>query len=344
MNVIPVGILGATGTVGQKFIRLLEHHPRFQVHEVVASEFSKGKTYKEAISHKQQNYIPKDIENLIVKSTSDSLSSKVLFSSLDSSASEIETHYAKNGHIVISNSSTHRLSENVPLIIPEVNPQHLSLIESQPWPGAIITNPNCSTMFLTMALAPVHKAFGLDSIFVSTMQAISGAGYPGVPSYDMIGNVIPYIKNEEEKIEKETLKLLGNLKKNKIENANIAISSQCNRVSVIDGHTESISFFLKEKASINDVRQAMEEFQGLPQQHNFYSAPEHPIIFTEYEDRPQPLKDLFVENGMATIVGRLRNCNIFDYKMTVLGHNTIRGAAGAAILNAELLDFYNMLA
>jgi len=336
MKKIQVGILGATGTVGQKFIRLLENHPLFSVTELVASERSAGKTYTEAVGWKQETPIPTEVAQMTVKSLSAKLGSSLLFSGLDSSvAGEAETDYAAAGHTVLSNSSNHRMDANVPIIIPEINPDHFELVKHQQGPGAIITNSNCSTMFLAMVLAPLDRRFGVEAVQVTTMQAISGAGYPGVSSMDILGNVIPYIGNEEEKMEEETAKILGKLEDDHVDVHPMTISAQCNRVAVFDGHLEAISVRLSANTTAQEVRSTLMAFEGLPQQRSLPTAPRRPIVVMEQPDRPQPARDVWLENGMSAVVGRIRPCNVLDFKMIVLGHNTVRGAAGAAILNAE---------
>ncbi|TVR67262.1 MAG: aspartate-semialdehyde dehydrogenase [Spirochaetaceae bacterium] len=338
MEMIDVAVLGATGTVGQKFITLLDGHPWFRVREVVASSRSAGRPYRDAVRWLQDTPIPLAVADLPVRSLEEKLESTVLFSGLDSSvAGEAELDYAERGHVVISNSRNHRMDERVPLVIPEINQDHLQLLDRQPWPGAIVTNPNCSTMFLAMALAPLHRAFGVEAVQVSTMQAVSGAGYPGLPAMSIMGNVIPHIEGEEEKIETEPLKILGRLGEYGIVPAGMRIGAQCNRVPVVDGHTETVSVKLGSPASLDEVRSALESFRGLPQELNLPSAPLQPLWVFDAPDRPQPARDLPVEKGMATLVGRLRECPVLDYRMVLLGHNTIRGAAGAAILNAEAM-------
>jgi aspartate-semialdehyde dehydrogenase len=338
MEKIDVAILGATGTVGQKFILLLRSHPYFDVKEVVASERSAGKSYGEACRWKQDIPIPKNVAELTVKSTEDRLGSRILFSGLDSSvAGTVESKYAQAGHLVISNSSNHRMDPQVPLVIPEINPEHFQLIYSQPCKGAIVTNPNCSTIFLTMAIAPLHRQFGVQAVNVTTLQAISGAGYPGVSSVDILGNVVPFIGGEEDKIETEPLKILGNLAGDAIEPVEMKISAQCNRVPVFDGHTETLSIKLKSNPGLAEIRRALEGFSGLPQELGLPSAPEKPILVLDQPDRPQPVRDSWLEKGMATVVGRLRPCPVLGIKMVILGHNTVRGAAGAAVLNAETM-------
>lgn len=338
MSKISVAVLGATGTVGQKFISLLEGHPLFEVRELVASPRSAGKKYREAANWKQPQPIPADIAEQTVKSLDDSLDSPVLFSGLDASvAGEAETRFAEAGHMVISNSKNHRMDANVPIIIPEVNPEHFELLDAQSTKGKIVTNSNCSTMFLAMALAPLHKKYGVTKVQVTTMQAVSGGGYPGVPSLDIIGNVVPYIGGEEEKLEIEAGKILGTLSGDSITPADFTVSAQCTRVPVIDGHTEAVSFSLASNPSIDEIKATLSDFRGLPQEKNLPMAPAQPIIVTEDPDRPQPARDIMLDKGMATIVGRLRTCPIMGYKMVIMGHNTVRGAAGAAILNAETL-------
>ncbi len=336
VNSIPVGILGATGTVGQKFISLLQGHPYFRIAELVASERSAGKKYGEVVKWKQDIPVPDAVASMEIKSIDAPLSARILFSGLDSSvAGPAETRYAEAGHVVISNSKNHRMDPDVPLIIPEINPDHFEIVKRQKHSGAIITNSNCSTMFLAMALAPLHAAFGVEAVQVTTMQAISGAGYPGVASMDILGNVVPYIADEEEKMQSEPQKILGSLTADGIEPAPFVISAQCNRVAVFDGHTETVSIKFKNKPTIDEVKRVLAEFRGIPQQKGLPSAPMHPIIVTDQPDHPQPARDIWLERGMATVVGRIRPCPIFDVKMVILGHNTVRGAAGAAILNGE---------
>lgn len=338
MNKISVAILGATGTVGQKFITLLEGHPYFEVKEVVASPRSAGKLYQDACSWKQDNFIPSDVASLTVKSTDEKLESPLLFSGMDASvAGEIEEKYADAGHFIISNAKNHRMDPNVPIIIPEVNADHFELLKTQPWKGGIVTNSNCSTMFLAMVIAPLHKKYEIDYLHVTTMQAISGAGYPGVASMDIIGNVVPYIGGEEEKMEMEPQKILGSINGDVVKSADFKVSAQCNRVAVFDGHTESVSIKFKNAVTVEGVKEVLRNFKGIPQEKNLPFAPAQPIIVFEEADRPQPARDVWKEKGMSACVGRVRECTINDIRMTIMGHNTIRGAAGAAILNAETL-------
>ncbi|KAA3614675.1 MAG: aspartate-semialdehyde dehydrogenase [Calditrichaeota bacterium] len=335
---IAVAILGATGSVGQKFIQLLENHPWFEVKEVVASERSAGKKYPEAANWFLPGTIPENVAKLTVKTLDSSLESPLLFSGLDAKvAGEAEEHFAKLGHFVVSNSKNHRFDKDVPLLIPEVNADHLQLLDSQKYKGKIVTNPNCSTIGLVMALKPLLDSFGLEQLNVATMQAISGAGMPGLPSATILENVIPHIGGEEAKMEAEPLKILGNFKNGEIENLTLPISALCNRVPVIDGHTESVQVKLSKKASTDEIIQAWRNFTSEPQNLKLPFAPSNPIHYFDQPGYPQPRLHRNLENGMAVSIGGLRDCNLFDYKFTVLSHNTIRGAAGGAILNAELM-------
>ena len=338
-----VGILGATGVVGQRFIQLLENHPQFEVSALAASDRSQGKTYKEACTWRLPGEIPDRVKQIVVQPPAPPLDCDFVFSSLPGDvASDAEPKFALMGFPVISNSSPHRMAADVPLLIPEVNPEHVELIEAQRKNrgydrGFIVTNPNCSAIVIVMALAPLHKKFGVTSCVVTTMQALSGAGYPGVPSLDATDNVIPFIGGEEEKIEAETLKLLGRCNNGSIDAAEMKMSAQCNRVNVTDGHMASIRVKLARPASLDDIRQALASFTSEPQQLKLHSAPEKPIIVRNENDRPQPRLDRDSGNGMSVSVGRITSDNVLDYRFVALGHNTIRGAAGAAILNAELL-------
>ncbi len=336
---IPVGVLGATGSVGQKFIELLSNHPWFQVTEVAASERSSGKKYKEAVNWILSTPLPKDVAELTVKECEPVLKSKIVFSGLDSSvAGPIEEAFAKKGYVVVSNSKNHRMDKDVPLLVPEINADHLELIKSQNYNGGcIVTNPNCSTIGLVLALKPLEDNFGLESVNVVTMQALSGAGYPGVASLDTIDNVIPFISGEEPKLESEPLKILGKFSKDQIINNDIKISAQCNRVSVVDGHLECVQVKLKKKTSIEEIKQAWKNFSAEPQKLNLPTAPLKPIHYFEEEKYPQPRIHRNLDKGMATSVGRLREDPLFDYKFVVLSHNTNRGAAGGALLCAELM-------
>jgi aspartate-semialdehyde dehydrogenase len=338
INKIPVGILGATGSVGQKFIELISVHPWFEIAELAASERSAGKKYKDAVNWIQASQLPEHAANLIVKDCSQKLESKILFSGLDASvAGEIETQYAGQGHYVISNSRNHRFDSDVPLLIPEINPDHLELVKTQKYEGGIVTNPNCSTIGLVLALKPLYDKFGLEAVNVVTMQALSGAGYPGISSLDIIDNVIPFIGGEENKMETEPLKILGKLNGNSVEYSDFKISAQCNRVAVIDGHIETVQVKLKSETSVEEIKEVLKSFSALPQKLGLPSAPVHPIHYFEEDRYPQPRLHRGLDKMMAASIGRLRECPLFDYKFVVLSHNTVRGAAGGALLNAELM-------
>src|SRR5215471_18712037 len=345
---IPVGILGATGVVGQRFIQLLEGHPWFEVAWLAASDRSEGKKYEDAVRWRLKTPIPEHVRKMPVSPAGAEGAPRVIFAALDAGiARELEPKFAEAGCAVVSNSSAFRMQQDVPLVIPEVNPEHLALIEQQCWRkksgGYIVTNPNCSAIGLVVALAPLHEKFGVESLFVTTMQAVSGAGYPGVASLDILGNVIPFIKNEEEKMEEETKKLLGKVSGDHIDMADFSMTAHCNRVAVEDGHTESVSVKLRKKASAEEIIAALNEFRSTPQELKLPLAPERPLVYDPSPDRPQPRFDVDRGNGMTVTVGRLRPCGVLDYKFTILSHNTIRGAAGAAVLNAELLKVQGYL-
>jgi aspartate-semialdehyde dehydrogenase len=345
---IPVGILGATGIVGQRFVQMLEHHPWFEVAWLAASDRSEGRSYAEAARWKLKTSVPSRVAEMRVSPAMPEGAPKVIFAALDASiAAEMEPRFAAAGCAVVTNSSALRMQSDVPLVIPEVNHEHIKLIECQAWRkksgGFVVTNPNCSAIGLVIALAPLQRAFGLDTVMAVTMQAVSGAGYPGVASLDILGNVIPYIANEEEKMEEETRKLLGKLNGSGIIMGAFGMSAQCNRVAVEDGHTESVSIKLTKKAKPQEIIKAWNEFRSLPQELRLPSAPEQPVVYVTPSDRPQPRFDSDRGNGMTTTVGRLRPCGVLDWKFTVLSHNTIRGAAGAALLNAELLKVQGYL-
>ena len=336
---ISVGILGATGSVGQKFIQLLESHPYFEVKEVIASERSAGKIYAQAVNWFLPGKIPSGASNLTVKSTEKEIDCPLLFSGLDASvAGEVEEKYARAGHIVVSNSKNHRFDPDVPLLIPEVNADHLELLNQQKFgKGKIVTNPNCSTIGLVIALKPLLDVFGLEQVNVVTLQAISGAGYPGLSGVTIIENAIPFIGGEEQKIESEPLKLFGKVGSEGVTLLDLPISAQCNRVAVIDGHLLSVQVKLKRRGKREELIKAWQNFSAAPQELDLPSAPDQPIHYFEEDDYPQPRLHRNLENGMAVSVGRLRECPIFDYKFSVLSHNTVRGAAGGAILCAELM-------
>src|SRR6266705_2455594 len=339
---ISVGLLGATGIVGQRFVQMLENHPWFEVAWLAASDRSEGRPYGEAARWKLKTAIPPRVAQMQVSPAKPDGAPKVIFAALDASiAAELEPQFADAGCAVITNSSALRMKSDVPLVIPEVNPDHVKLLECQAWRrksgGFVVTNPNCSAIGLVMALAPLDRQFGLETVMAVTMQAVSGAGYPGVASLDILGNVIPYIAKEEEKMEEETRKLLGTLNGAGVVMAPFKMSAQCNRVAVEDGHTESVSVKFKKKAEAAEIVDAWTNFRGVAQEQKLPSAPEAPVRYLDLSDRPQPRFDVEFGNGMTTTVGRLRPCSVLDWKFTVLSHNTIRGAAGAALLNAELL-------
>ncbi|MCC6793168.1 MAG: aspartate-semialdehyde dehydrogenase [Thermomicrobiales bacterium] len=344
---IPVAVLGATGSVGQRFVQLLANHPWFRVAEVVASDRSTGKKYRDATDWRLDAFMPDAAAELTLKDYSEELDSPVAFSALPGEvAGEIEQRLAKAGHAVLSNSSTHRMDPDVPLIIAEVNPDHARAIERQKanrgWAGYIVTNGNCSAIHLTLTLKPLQDAFGLDAVVLTTLQAVSGAGYPGVPSLDMIDNVVPFISTEEEKLAEEARKFLG-VYDGEFKMADVVISATCTRVPVRDGHTESAAIRFKQSATPQQVIEALQSFRGKPQEMNLPSAPKRPIIVRPENNRPQPALDRDVEQGMASVVGRVRVCPVMGIKYVLLGHNTVRGAAGASILNAELFKEEGLL-
>ena len=338
---IEVGILGATGMVGQEFVEFLQGHPWFELKWLGASDRSAGKKYRDAAEWRLGGVTPDSVADLVVEESKPGNAPKLMFSAMDASiATEIERAFAEAGHVIVSNSRNHRMERDVPLLVPEINPDHLKLIPVQQnargWKGQIVTNPNCSTVVLTMGLAPL-KPFGITKVICTTMQAISGAGYPGVPSLDIVGNVIPFIGGEEEKMQQETQKILGAFAGDHIEHLAAKVSAHCNRVPVVDGHTVTISVELAAKPSEVDILNAFANFTCIPQERRLPSAPAKPVIYMPQQNRPQPRKDVERENGMAAFVGRLRACPVLDYKFVALGHNTVRGAAGAAVLNAELM-------
>jgi aspartate-semialdehyde dehydrogenase len=337
------GVLGATGMVGQRLVQLLAGHPWFELTEVAASERSSGKKYQQAVNWHLEQPIPAAAAGLAVKGLEPALECDFVFSALDSSvAGAAEEEFARAGYPVVSNSKNHRMAPDVPLLIPEVNSSHLDAIPFQQknrgyGSGFIVTNPNCSTAGLVLVLKPLADAFGLEKIFVVTMQAVSGAGYPGVPSLDILGNVVPFIGGEEEKMETEPQKLLGKWDATRFVEAGIGISAHCNRVPVENGHLESVSMSLKKVATLEEVREALSEFTVSDELAGLPTAVKNPVIVVDDENRPQPRRDVHAGNGMAAVVGRIRECPLLDIKLTLLSHNLLRGAAGAALLNAELL-------
>ena len=343
---IEVGILGATGMVGQHFIKFLQGHPWFDLKWLGASDRSAGKKYRDAMTW-HLGVVPETVADMTVEDCKPGNAPRLLFSSMDAGvATEIERAFAQAGHVVVSNSRNHRMEQDVPLLVPEINADHLRLVPGQQrlrgWKGQIVTNPNCSTIVLTMGLAPM-KQFGITRLITTTLQAISGAGYPGVASMDIMGNVVPFIGSEEEKMQSETQKIMGEFRGDRIEPLAAKVSAHCNRVPVVDGHTVTVSVEFSAKPSEADLRHAIDGFTAVPQERALPSAPKRPVIYMEEQNRPQPRKDAERERGMAAFIGRLRPCPVLDYKFVALGHNTIRGAAGAAVLNAELMHSEGML-
>jgi len=349
MNPIDVGILGATGMVGQQFIALLAKHPWFRVKWVGASQRSEGKDYRDACAWRLPVPLPDRTAALRVDAAVPDRAPQLVFSGLDSSvAGEIEQAFAQSGRIIVSNTRNYRMVKTVPLLIPEVNADHLGLLDAQGtaqgWPGRIVTNPNCAVIVLAMALAPLRQ-FGLSKATITTLQAISGAGYPGVASWDILANVIPHIGGgEEEKVETETRKILGRLRNGAIDDHSVVVSATTTRVPVHNGHTGSIAVALEQKPDPDAIIDAWNSFKGVPQLKELPSAPAQPIVYLHEPNRPQPALDAGRDGGMTVTIGRLRACPVLDFKFVALGHNTIRGAAGAAILNAELMREQGLLA
>jgi aspartate-semialdehyde dehydrogenase len=344
---IDVGVLGATGMVGQQFIRQLAEHPWFRPVWLGASERSEGKPYRDAASWRLSWPMPADLRDVRVDSCTPGRGPHLMFSALDANAAkDVEPAFAQAGHLVISNARSYRMDPLVPLLIPEVNADHLALLPAQRrergWSGAIVTNPNCSTVVLSLALAPLRQ-FGIRTVIVTTLQAVSGAGYPGVASLDILGNVVPAISGEEEKMESETQKILGQLDGGRVTPHAMVVSAQTTRVPVIDGHTESVSIALDARPSIDEIVAALRSVRGRPQELKLPTAPPNPIVWTDASDRPQPRLDAERDGGMTVTVGRVRTCPVQDVKFIALGHNTIRGAAGAAVLNAELMRAEGLL-
>jgi aspartate-semialdehyde dehydrogenase len=335
---IPVAVLGATGSVGQRFLTLLARHPWFEIAALTASERSVGKTYGEAVCWVQSQPLPPEVAAMPVVPCEPSARIPLAFSALEAEAAgEIESSFARSGCVVVSNAKSHRMDKDVPLIVPEVNPDHLELVRHSRYrPGAILTNPNCSTIGLALALKPIHDRFGVERVSVVTMQAISGAGLPGVASYEILDNVIPFISGEEEKLQAESRKIFGALRDREIVDADIRVSAQCNRVPVLDGHLLAVSIELERKATLEDVRDCLDSFRAEPQQRSLPTAPRKPIHVLSGERDPQPRLHRDLDSGMAVSLGRLRPCSVLDFKFVALTHNTVRGAAGGALLVAEL--------
>ncbi|MEZ4415978.1 MAG: aspartate-semialdehyde dehydrogenase [Gemmatimonadota bacterium] len=345
-----VAILGATGNVGQRLIEHLAGHAWFEVVRVCASERSAGRSYREACDWRLPSPLPEAVARLEVADMTPDPSIDLAFSALDAAVADtVEPAWAQAGVAVFSNARSYRMAPDVPLVITEVNADHLELLPAQrrargfPGHGCIVTNANCSATFLTMALAPLHQRFGVTKVMVATLQAVSGAGYKGVSSMEILGNVIPFIGGEEEKLESETQKMLGRLVDGTVEPAPMRVSAQTHRVPVLDGHTEAVSFELAADPGIDEVRAALREFRALPQELRLPSAPERPLVLLDERDRPQPMLDLATERSMATVIGRLRPCPVLHYKMVALGHNTIRGAGPGSVLNAELMTARGLL-
>ncbi len=339
---IPVAVLGATGTVGQKFIRLLANHPWFEVTAVAASSASAGRRYEDVARWREPVGIPPAVAGMVVRECIPPLPGRIVFSALDAEvAGPIEQEFARAGAYVVTNTRTHRMDADVPLLIPEANADHMALIDRQQkergWRGAILANPNCSTAALALGLAPLHRAFGVERLFVSTMQAVSGAGYPGVASLDIVGNVIPHIGGEEEKIERESRKILGALSNGAVEPAAFAVSAHTNRVAVVDGHMMTVSVGFSRRVGPEEALVALRDFRGTSCVSGLPSSPNPPIEVDNRNDRPQPRLDLDQGGGMAVTVGRVRPCPILDLRLVLLGHNTVRGAAGQGVQIAELL-------
>ena len=344
---IDVGVLGATGAVGQQFIALLTGHPWFRLTWVAASHRSEGKRYRDATPWRLPTPCPDEVADLVVDTVTPGRAPQLVFSGLDASvAGDVETAFAHSGHVVVSNARNHRMEPDVPLLVPEVNSTHLELLLTQrvrrSWTGCIVTNPNCSTIMLTMALGCL-RPFGIRTVNVTTLQAVSGAGYPGVASLDILGNVIPFIGGEEEKMETEPQKILGDIRDGRVEPHAVSISAHTTRVPVLDGHTEMVSIGFTTPPALDDLLEAFRSFSGRPQAESLPSAPELPVVYLPEPGRPQPRLDALRGDGMTVSIGRLRPCNVLDYKLVVMGHNTIRGAAGAALLNAELMKVDGVL-
>ncbi|KAF5079762.1 Aspartate-semialdehyde dehydrogenase 2 [anaerobic digester metagenome] len=344
---VNVGILGATGMVGQRFIQLLEDHPEFEITALTASQRSAGKRYEDAVTWHLDTGIPESVKDITVVDTdpAEVKDVEIVFSALPTdTAAVVEPKFAAAGMKVASNASAMRMEPDVPLVIPEVNPEHLELIETQQknrgWDGFIVTNPNCSTIALTLTLKPLYDQFNIKRVYVSTMQAVSGAGYNGVPSMAIVDNLVPFIGGEEEKMESETLHLLGEYDGESVIPANFGLSASCHRVAVLDGHTEAVFIEMEDDFELDDIKESFTSFRGMPQKLSLHSAPESPVVIREEENRPQPRMDRNTGNGMAVSVGRIRRDDVFSnsLKYILVGHNTIRGAAGASILNAELIN------
>jgi len=339
---VKVAVLGATGMVGQRFIQQLVDHPWFRINALASSERSAGRPYQEACAWRLEGEMPAEIAAMTVQPVTPDLDAKIVFSALPSSvARAVEPQFAQAGYAVCSNASAFRYADDVPVMIPEINYDHVQLLEKQKkerkWKGFILTSPNCTTTGIAIPLKPLHDTFGIEKLFVVSMQAVSGAGYPGIPYLDIEDNVIPFISGEEKKIESETHLLLGKMQENNRIPASFSVSAQANRVSVREGHTICLSVSLKKKASVSAIKDTLRAFKGIHGLPALPSAPDELLIVRNENDRPQPRKDRLAHDGMAVSVGRIRSCPIMDYRMVTVSHNTLRGAASGSILNAELL-------
>ncbi|HEY79773.1 MAG TPA: aspartate-semialdehyde dehydrogenase [Anaerolineae bacterium] len=349
MSKIPVGVIGATGAVGQRFISLLAHHPWFEITDLLASERSAGRRYGDVVNWILSDPLPARIANLTVqRADAGAARARVLFSALPASeARTLEPLFASRGHYIFSNASAFRMAEDVPLVITEVNPDHLDMIPLQQarrgWEGFIVCNANCTATHLVGALHPLHQAFGVKKAFVATLQAASGAGYPGIPSMDLIDNIVPHSYGEEEKVETEPRKIMGTFANGQFQFAEMTLTAHCHRVPVLDGHTEAVSVALARETTREAIIDAFRSYRGLPQELGLPSAPDPVVALVEGMHRPQPRLDRMAGGGMATVVGRIRPCNLLDWRFSLLGHNTIRGAAGGSILNAELMAHWGRL-
>ncbi len=346
---IPVGIIGATGAVGQRFISLLSDHPWFEITDLLASSRSAGRRYGDVVNWVLSDPLPRRVADMTVRQADEGQAdARVLFSALPASdARTLEPLFASKGHYIFSNASAFRMAEDVPLVITEVNPDHLDMIPVQQqrrgWDGFIVCNANCTTTHLVGALHPLHLAFGVEKVFVATLQAASGAGYPGIPSMDLIDNVVPHSYGEEEKVETEPRKIMGDFSADSFAFADMTITAHCHRVPVLDGHSEAVSVALSKPATRDDIIEAFRTYRQLPQELGLPSAPDPAVVLVEGMHRPQPRLDRMAGHGMATVVGRIRPCNLLDWRFSLLGHNTIRGAAGGSILNAELMAYWKRL-
>jgi len=346
---ISVGIIGATGAVGQRFISLLADHPWFEITDLLASERSAGQRFGDVVNWILDTPLPARVADLPVRLADDGeADARVLFSALPASeAKRLEPFFAGRGHYIFSNASAFRMAADVPLVITEVNPEHLDMISVQQqnrnWEGFIVCNANCTTTHLVGALHPLDIALGVDKVFVATLQAASGAGYPGIPALDMIDNIVPHTYGEEEKVENEPRKIMGAYESGQIMLADMTISAHCHRVPVIDGHSEAVSVALRTPATREQIIEAFRSYRRLPQELGLPSAPDPAVVLVEGMNRPQPRLDRMAGRGMATVIGRIRPCNLLDWRFSLLGHNTIRGAAGGSILNAELMAYQGRL-